>query len=82
MDGLRAEAVFAEAVDSFVCTSGDWGDYQSSVPVRGPAPPSWLHAYRPLMADVRIAMDGQRGRLLGATSVNVQQGELRAAFVR
>lgn len=78
---LGATAVFLWAQDGYVC-SGEWGAYFWSEVVRGPAPPSWLRAYRPLMADARIAMEGQRGRLLGATAMNAQRDDVRAAFAR
>jgi hypothetical protein len=76
---LRATAVFLWGQDGYVC-SGEWGAYSWSEEVRGPAPPSWLRAYQPLLADANIAMEGQRGRLLGATSLSAQRDELRAAF--
>ena len=76
---LRATGVYLWREESYVCTSGEWGAYFSSVPVPAAAPAAWVRAYQPLLADARIAMEGQRGRLLGATSVS---DELRAAFVR
>ena len=76
---LRAAGVYLWREESYVCTSGEWGAYFSSVLVPAAAPAAWVRAYQPLLADARIAMEGQRGRLLGATSVN---DELRGAFVR
>jgi hypothetical protein len=79
---LRATGVFLWREESYVCTSGEWGSYFSSVPVHAAAPAAWVRAYQPLLADARIAMEGQRGRLLGATSVSAQRDEFRAAFAR
>ena len=76
---LRAAGVYLWREESYVCTSGEWGAYFSSVLVPAAAPAAWVRANQPLLADARIAMEGQRGRLLGATSVN---DELRGAFVR
>ncbi len=79
---LRATGVYLWREESYVCTSGEWGAYFSSVPVSAAAPAAWVRAYQPHMADARIAMEGQRGRLLGATSVSARRDELRAAFAR